>query len=132
MNEMADRWFSFAEEDLKMAQLALKERLYNSTCFHAQQCAEKALKALIADSDVSIPKSHKLIDLLSKIESPEVAQLRSSLQLSDRFYLPTRYPDTLPGAPSEGLPTEDDAKEVLETARRTLGLVQDLLEVEHG
>jgi HEPN domain-containing protein len=36
----------------------------------------------------------------------------------DRFYIPTRYPDALPGALSEGLPTEADATEALAIARQ--------------
>ncbi len=131
MNEIASRWLQFAEEDLKIAQLALEEKLYNQSCFHAQQCAEKALKALIAESGKTVPKTHKLIDLLSEIKHHQIAQLRKSLQLLDRFYIPTRYPDALPGMPPEGLPTESDAKEALETARRALELARDLLEGKH-
>jgi hypothetical protein len=44
-----ERWYSFAEEDLRMSELALEEGLHNQTCFHAQQCVEKALKALLVE-----------------------------------------------------------------------------------
>jgi HEPN domain-containing protein len=52
--------------------------------------------------------------------------LAPSIQLSDeekrlirrldRFYIPTRYPDALPGAIEEGMPTQSDAEEALHTA----------------
>jgi len=37
-----NKWIVFAQEDLKMAELALKEEIYNQACFHSQQCVEKA------------------------------------------------------------------------------------------
>ncbi len=47
MSEDISRWLIFAEEDLKVAEIVLREGLYNQACFHAQQCAEKALKAAL-------------------------------------------------------------------------------------
>jgi len=47
MKEEAKRWIEFAGEDLKIAELALKEKLYNQACFHSQQCVEKILKGFI-------------------------------------------------------------------------------------
>lgn len=45
MNERAERWLTFAREDLRMAELAMAETLWNQVCFHVQQCVEKILKA---------------------------------------------------------------------------------------
>ena len=36
---------------------------YDAVCFHAQQAAEKALKAWLAVADVPIPRTHNLEDL---------------------------------------------------------------------
>jgi HEPN domain-containing protein len=44
MNGAIERWLAFAREDLRMAELALPEGLFNQVCFHAQQCVEKAIK----------------------------------------------------------------------------------------
>jgi HEPN domain-containing protein len=44
----ADRWLAFAREDLRIAELAMNEGLYNQVCFHAEQCVEKVLKAWLA------------------------------------------------------------------------------------
>jgi len=41
----AQRWLTFAEQDLRMAELALSAAIFNQTCFHAQQCVEKCLKS---------------------------------------------------------------------------------------
>ncbi|HDL85855.1 MAG TPA: HEPN domain-containing protein [Candidatus Acetothermia bacterium] len=128
MNEMASRWLAFAKEDLQMAQLAMKERLYNQACFHTQQGAEKALKALIAERGKLPPKTHKLIDLISILCMPELEELRRDLLLLDRFYLPTRYPDALPGILAEALPTQEDAKVALEKATFVVDVCRQLLE----
>jgi HEPN domain-containing protein len=39
-----DRWLAFARDDLRIAELALNEGLYNQVCFHSEQCVEKVLK----------------------------------------------------------------------------------------
>jgi HEPN domain-containing protein len=44
MCEESEHWLAFAREDLCMAELALPAGIYNQACFHAQQCAEKAVK----------------------------------------------------------------------------------------
>jgi HEPN domain-containing protein len=44
MNEAAEQWLAFAHQDLRMAEMALAEGIYNQTCFHAQQCVEKVIK----------------------------------------------------------------------------------------
>jgi HEPN domain-containing protein len=43
-----DRWLIFAREDLRIAELAMNEGLYNQVCFHSEQCVEKVLKAWFA------------------------------------------------------------------------------------
>ena len=35
MKEKVSEWLKFAEEDLKTAELTLKEGIYNQTCFHS-------------------------------------------------------------------------------------------------
>lgn len=41
------KWLEFAKEDLRTAELIVREGLFNQVCFHSQQCAEKALKAYV-------------------------------------------------------------------------------------
>lgn len=40
-----------------MGELAVREAIYNQVCFHSQQCAEKAIKALLI---VQMPRKHWL------------------------------------------------------------------------
>jgi hypothetical protein len=63
MNELEHRWLYMANEDLRTAELTWREGIYAQTCFHAQQCAEKALKALlVAQTGHAAPRT--LVELL--------------------------------------------------------------------
>jgi HEPN domain-containing protein len=128
----SERWLLFAHQDLRMAQMAMEEGLYNQVCFHAQQCAEKAIKGLLAHQRKIPPRTHRLADLLGLLEPDPFAEDRIEIQLLDRFYLPTRYPDALPGSLPEGLPDAQDAQEALTIAGKVLTQVKQLLqEVSH-
>lgn len=120
MRDEVKNWLDFAYEDLRMAELALKEKIYNQVCFHSEQCVEKVLKAIIIYSGRIHPPSHKLVDLLTYLGKSIFDDLKEEIILLDRFYIPTRYPDALPGSLPEGLPDEDDAKKALDTARLVL------------
>lgn len=39
-----DHWLAFAAQDLEVARLLLRHDKRGPACFHAQQCAEKAIK----------------------------------------------------------------------------------------
>lgn len=123
MSEHAERWFVFARADLRMAELAMEEALWNQVCFHAQQCVEKICKAWLGDRGETPPRTHKLVDLVALLGDARFAGLANEVQALDRFYISTRYPDALPGALPEGLPGEEEAREALMLARQVMGLV---------
>ncbi len=128
MNE-SERWLRFARQDLRMAELAMNDGLYNQVCFHAQQCVEKAIKGLLAHQGSVPPRTHHLGDLLNLLDPNPLEQMRLEVQLLDRFYLPTRYPDALPGMLPEGLPDEKDASQALAVARDVLQRIEQILGV---
>jgi HEPN domain-containing protein len=125
MNEASDRWLMFAREDLRAAQILLPEGIYSQACFHAQQCVEKCLKAALARAGQSAPRTHSITDLLSLLPSDEFADLRNDLVELDDYYVPTRYPDVLPGTLPEGLPGKAQAQESIVLARTLLDRVAD-------
>src|SRR6266850_7380413 len=51
-------WLQLANEDLAMAGLALDQGIFRQTCFHSQQAAEKALKALLLARQGTYPRTH--------------------------------------------------------------------------
>ena len=59
-------WIAKAEEDFKSAVhlLKMKDCPVGNVCFHAQQCVEKYLKALLVTQDLEFPKIHDLVELL--------------------------------------------------------------------
>ena len=109
----AKKWLDFAREDMQMAELAMRSSLFNQVCFHAHQAVEKTLKSLIIAVGVLPPKTHKLGDLLGLLPVAMPDDLRRRLLLLDRYYIPTRYPDALPGSLMTGMPDQTDAEEVL-------------------
>ena len=66
MSKASERWWQLAADDLRVAELVLREGIYHQACFHAQQCVEKALKGvLVQSSDVAPPRTHSIADLLT-------------------------------------------------------------------
>ncbi len=121
-----EQWLAFARDDVRIAQLAMREGLFNQVCFHCQQCVEKSLKALIVHQGLVPPRIHKLPDLLSQVHAAPLAAMATEIQLLDRFYTTTRYPGFTP-AGSQSLPNQHDAEEALAIAQRVLAYVTDLV-----
>lgn len=117
MSVAGDRWMGFAQQDLQMAELALREGIYNQVCFHSQQCIEKCLKGMLADQGKTPPRTHSIVDLLGLLPLDYLEDLREELGQMDIYYIPTRYPDALPGSLPDGLPGKQDAEEAIGTAR---------------
>lgn len=67
MSTLADLvrgWLLKAESDLATARLVSDgPGPYDTACFHAQQAAEKCLKAFLAHARLSIPFTHNLEEL---------------------------------------------------------------------
>lgn len=126
MNGLAERWLAFADEDLRMAQLALDERLWNQACFHSHQGAEKSRKALVAERGGSTPRTHRLTDLMSLLGGRIQEDLENELRSLEGFYISTRYPDAVPGSLPEGLPEEEDAREAFSAARKVSKVVREM------
>lgn len=85
-NEQAitiQRWISLANNDIRTARKALDDPdpITNTACLHTQQCAEKALKAVLASQGQHIGKMHDLEILLEKclLKDPEFEVLRKDV-----------------------------------------------------
>jgi HEPN domain-containing protein len=106
-------WAVRAEEDFALARSALrrKQPLASGACFHAQQCAEKYLKALLISKSADFPKTHDLL-MLNHLCSTNGILLeidpRHLNTLAD-YAVRTRYPGNDP--------TIEDAKEAIELAK---------------
>jgi len=122
---LAREWIEKAENDLINAQHALtlgKNCPADTVCFHAQQCVEKYLKALLTFMAIDFPKTHeiaRLMNLLPRKVQPELAPEEQG-KLTD-YATVTRYPgDYIPVMLR-------DAREAVKIARRVRKEIRQLL-----
>ena len=120
-NSEADgkRWLSQAENDLGAAQLMVERAYYAQACFMCHQVAEKALKALAYFRGDRYVTGHSLLDLLQKISEtyPGMSQFEGFMGTLNQYYVPTRYPDALPGGTPFETYNQRQAQEAVDGAR---------------
>ncbi|HEY0349397.1 MAG TPA: HEPN domain-containing protein [Pyrinomonadaceae bacterium] len=97
MKSITAEWIGKAEGDFATAQRelnAIQHPNYDAVCFHAQQCAEKYLKAFLQETNIAFPKTHDLTDLLALTLSvePSWSSLTSDLNVLSSFAVEYRYP----------------------------------------
>lgn len=90
-------WIDKAEADWETTQREVAVTVnpnFDAVCFHAQQCAEKYLKARLILSDTSFRKSHDLLYLLELVVlvEPGWQFLHDSLFELTTFAVTIRYP----------------------------------------
>ncbi len=97
MKPLTAEWVQKAEDDFIVAQKMFRARkhpVYDAVCFHAQQCAEKYLKAYLQEHDRGVPKIHKLLELLKLCKEVDTTLeiLLPDLKELERFSVDVRYP----------------------------------------
>ena len=126
----ARRWFAQAQADLEVVRTLRSAGHYAASCFHSQQAAEKALKAVLYSQGSRVVLGHSVRDLAQQCEAhdPPFAGVAGEAALLDQFYIPTRYPNGLPSpaVPSETYSTTQ-AEAAQEGAQQVLGLVEAFL-----
>jgi HEPN domain-containing protein len=126
--EEAQRWLTQAEDEFADAdELRKRGRLYLAL-FHFQQSAEKALKAYLylETKSIQIFFTHALDDLL-KIAAEANKSFSKVVHAKklDRYYIPTRYPNGLPGGvPSRYFDDPKEAEEAMLLAKEVIELVK--------
>lgn len=87
-------WMRFAYSDLELARSPLLPRvLLEGLCYHAQQAAEKALKAVLVSLNIEFPRTHNIRTLLDLLPSeiPTPSKILEAASLTDYAVL-SRYP----------------------------------------
>ncbi len=107
-------WLDKAGTDLGAARLLLPhgERFYDICGFHAQQAAEKFLKAFLIYHDIEPPPTHHIRRILSVVSAID-ATLAGSVREADDptpYAVQARYPG---GSPE---PDEPEARRLLKLA----------------
>lgn len=126
--EESERWLIQAKDEFEDADDLRKRKRFYLALFHFQQAAEKALKAYLyfKVESFEVFYTHSIDDLLGlamelDAEFKEITQAKKL----DQYYIPTRYPNGLPG----GVPSRfyDDPKEAEEAMILAKGVI-DLIE----
>jgi len=119
-------WVERAEEDYSAAQSALRRKkpFTYIACFHAQQCAEKYLKAMLVAKRHKFSKVHDLLVLNDQCAKAGVflgIDPKDLNTLSD-YAVRVRYPGDDP--------TPDEAREALSIAKVVRRVARKFLSVE--
>lgn len=122
------RWLRWARTDLDDAELLARrgEAGARNACYHAQQAAEKAIKAVLIFLQCEFPFVHDLDDLVALV--PEDWRLKEEfpdLEPLSRWAVAGRYPSAL------AEPGEQESAQAMEEARAVLAAVSQKLS-EHG
>jgi HEPN domain-containing protein len=124
MNGPVHEWIEKAEGDFQSAQRELRARKapnYDAACFHAQQCAEKYLKAFLVQHNLLFRPIHDLEVLLGLIVpvSPEFEFARDLLLLLNDYAVNIRYPGELA--------TRDEARTAVKAMRTVRAFIRSKL-----
>ena len=126
--EMVQEWLCQANEDFGLVEHLVSQnaRYLRAVAFHAQQAAEKYLKAFLVHCQCEFPKTHdidEILDLVATVDKPLAESLREATDLSP-YAVDTRYPGDFPDV------SEDDAKRGLSLARAVRDKILSVLSTE--
>ena len=119
-----NEWLQFAQDDLAAARLLLTdvELPARLACFHAQQGAEKALKASLIRAAIPFRNTHDLVVLAGLQPEPVRSEVGGlALQRLQQWAVDARYPADLPDV------TVGEANAVVDIAEQIVATVGDAL-----
>ena len=95
VRNLVAEWLRWAKADLQVASLTDDERIAPEiAAFHAQQAAEKILKALLVQEQIDFPRTHSIGALLALCEEAGIAGVQDLIDATSltRYAVATRYP----------------------------------------
>ncbi len=125
--EEGERWLEQAEIDLRWAQDLADRGGYHLACFMAQQVGEKALKAFLYAQGEEIVLGHAVERLCREAarQDPRFGERLARWAILDGYYVPTRYPNSLPDSIPARVYTRDAAQEAVRLAAEIVTFVRD-------
>lgn len=118
-------WLSHAKSDLRLAHLAATDEFVRreQACFHAQQAAEKAIKAVLVLGGIEFPLTHDIEELLEIVNTSGTIPPKEVQEagLLTPYAVEFRYP----GAWIEI--SETDLQEALQTAEHVVAWAETVL-----
>jgi len=72
MKPLTHEWIEKAESDyIALCDLRASETpVFDAVCYHAQQCTEKYIKAVLQERDQRFGRTHDLVRLIKEIDPP--------------------------------------------------------------
>ena len=97
MKPLTAEWIAKAERDFATMEReahVTEEPNFEAICFHAQQCAEKYLKARLCEAGITFSRTHNLVALLEPVLDlePSWENYREDLAYLSAFAVSVRYP----------------------------------------
>jgi len=119
------RWLRQAQEDLHWAQHLAEQGAYHLACFLAQQVAEKAIKGFLYGQGEEIVLGHSVERLCASAAGydPAFADNARRWSLLDGYYVPTRYPNSIPDGIPADVYTADAAQSAVSLANEAVAYV---------
>ena len=119
-------WVQKAEGDMNTAQREFavqEEPNLDAVCFHAQQCAEKYLKARLIEEGLPVMRTHDLEIMLNQLWPFEavLADLLEAVRILSAMAVEVRYP----GMAAD----EDDAAEALRSSEKIRNAIRASLRI---
>lgn len=131
MRRATEEWLVSARDDLEtIDELIGNRQLTHIVAFHAQQCIEKCLKALLEERERDVPNIHNLITLLGRIGTGGFESVDEDvLERLNQLYIEARYPGAR-GLLPEGKPSTEEAQRFRQFAQSVRKRVQEVLQSE--
>jgi len=125
MKPETKEWIAKAIADFSTAQREVKvvdNPNYDAVCFHAQQAAEKYLKAIIIESGRCVPRTHDLEVLVNLLtdQLSDLNQILHNARILSAMAVEVRYP----GMSAD----EDDAVQSLKSTIIIFDAVREILQ----
>jgi HEPN domain-containing protein len=118
-------WLRHARSDLALVRVEQEtDVLLETLCFHAQQTAEKSLKAVLLREGIEFPYTHdiaRLITLVHKAKIPWNEELDQAAELTG-YAVEGRYPG------SAETVSEEEYRQALAIAERVLIWAENIIE----
>lgn len=120
--ELVRQWIAKSEEDYLVAEHLLEVGTFSLSAvgFHAQQAAEKLLKAYLVHHQVNFPKTHdidRLPELVSAVDE-SIGERIADISMLTAFSVEARYPGDYPDV------TPDEAIRAVASAARVRDVIR--------
>jgi HEPN domain-containing protein len=119
--DFVQQWLDRARKDLLAGEVLLKGGFedYENVGFHAQQAAEKFIKAFLVRHQIEFPKTHNIALLRQLVANvdPELAKSLAEADALTPYGIEFRYPGDLPSV------SRDEGERAVRLAEETRDLI---------